>query len=194
MLLNLRCDRRHLDQHSFSRPDSCPTPQVRNIALCSQLQEVHRSLVSLLPRLPAPAAMVLAGSLDGLQDTAVRVVAPMFKSFVALVEEKVLQMHSAPAAEGAAMIDTSPFIVELGQRLSQFRCEAIILASSSLPAVSLRLMRRRTLRFGCQNSIWLHGGLASCMAACWHNAAHVRRMHLKINSRCCFYSQFTNQK
>jgi hypothetical protein len=45
--------------------------QVRNIALCSQLQEVHRSLVTLLPRLPAPAAAALATPLEALQATAI---------------------------------------------------------------------------------------------------------------------------
>lgn len=34
--------------------------QIRNIALCSQLAEVHRSLVTLLPRTPPAAARVLA--------------------------------------------------------------------------------------------------------------------------------------
>jgi hypothetical protein len=45
--------------------------QVRNIALCSQLQEVHRSLVTLLPRLPAPAAAALSTPLEALQATAI---------------------------------------------------------------------------------------------------------------------------
>lgn len=45
--------------------------QVRNIALCSQLQEVHRSLVTLLPRLPAPATAALQTPLEALQATAI---------------------------------------------------------------------------------------------------------------------------
>jgi hypothetical protein len=45
--------------------------QMRNIALCSQLQEVHRSLVTLLPRLPAPAAAALSTPLEALQATAI---------------------------------------------------------------------------------------------------------------------------
>lgn len=45
--------------------------QVRNIALCSQLQEVHRSLVTLLPRLPGPAAAALSAPLEALQATAI---------------------------------------------------------------------------------------------------------------------------
>jgi hypothetical protein len=44
---------------------------VRNIALCSQLQEVHRSLVTLLPRLPGPAAAALSTPLEALQATAI---------------------------------------------------------------------------------------------------------------------------
>lgn len=45
--------------------------QLRNIALCSQLQEVHRSMHSLLPRLPTPAAAALQGPLDSLAGCAV---------------------------------------------------------------------------------------------------------------------------
>lgn len=45
--------------------------QTRNIALCSSLQEVHRAVSALLPRLPPPAATALAAPLDGLQGAAV---------------------------------------------------------------------------------------------------------------------------
>lgn len=38
----------------------CGVGQARNIALAGQLQEVQRSLVTLLPRLPPPAAEALA--------------------------------------------------------------------------------------------------------------------------------------
>jgi hypothetical protein len=41
--------------------------QARNIALCSQLQEVHRSLGAILPRLPSTAAPALAAALDAVQ-------------------------------------------------------------------------------------------------------------------------------
>ena len=34
---------------------ACTSAQLRNITLCSQLNEVHRSLMNLLPRLPAQA-------------------------------------------------------------------------------------------------------------------------------------------
>ena len=35
---------------------TCTSAQLRNITLCSQLNEVHRSLMNLLPRLPGQAA------------------------------------------------------------------------------------------------------------------------------------------
>ena len=38
---------------------ACSSAQLRNITLCSQLYEVHRSLLGLLPRLPASAASTL---------------------------------------------------------------------------------------------------------------------------------------
>lgn len=73
-------------------PPACPR-QVRNIALCSQLQEVHRSLAGLLPRLPASAALALAPAMEAVQGAAVEAVAPLFKSAMEGLEERVLAMH-----------------------------------------------------------------------------------------------------
>ena len=39
---------------------ACTAGQARNIALASQLQEVHRAVAALGPRLPPPAARALA--------------------------------------------------------------------------------------------------------------------------------------
>ena len=38
---------------------ACSPGQQRNMKLCSQLQEVHRSLLTLLPRMQPPAAAAL---------------------------------------------------------------------------------------------------------------------------------------
>jgi hypothetical protein len=55
------------DVRSVAAGTAATSAQARNIALCSQLQEVHRSLGSLLPRLPGTAAPALAAALDTLQ-------------------------------------------------------------------------------------------------------------------------------
>mmetsp|Transcript_14383 Transcript_14383/g.31097 ORF Transcript_14383/g.31097 Transcript_14383/m.31097 type:complete len:825 (+) Transcript_14383:68-2542(+) len=68
--------------------------QLRNIALCSQLQEVHRSLSSLLPRLPQTASPALQNALDAIQATAIECVAPIFKAAMEALEDRVLRMHS----------------------------------------------------------------------------------------------------
>ena len=39
---------------------ACSSGQARNIALAGQLQEVQRSLLALLPRVPPPASDALA--------------------------------------------------------------------------------------------------------------------------------------
>lgn len=125
-------------------------PQLRNIALCSQLQEAHRSLAALLPRLPAPAAAPLLEPLERLHNAAVRVVAPLFKSIMAILEDKLAEMHAAPAyavaaakADGGAggdagggITDTSPFVTELAQRLTQFRRVGTLL--SALQFIALK--------------------------------------------------------
>lgn len=43
---------------------ACTSAQLRNITLCSQLNEVHRSLMNLLLRLPAQAAANLRSAPD----------------------------------------------------------------------------------------------------------------------------------
>lgn len=67
--------------------------QQRNIALCSQLQEVHRSLSTLLPRLPGAASAALAPHLAALQATAVDLGAA-----AAAAAGRLLLPHAACAA------------------------------------------------------------------------------------------------
>jgi len=103
-------------------------PQVRNIALCSSLQEVHRSLVSLLPRLPPAAAPALGAALEAVQATAIEVVAPIFKSAMEGVEERLVKMHDANyGAEGgeAGMVNTSTHISDVVALMGAFRSEVL---------------------------------------------------------------------
>ncbi|MEW5299136.1 MAG: hypothetical protein WDW36_002180 [Sanguina aurantia] len=113
--------------------------QARNIALCSQLQEVHRSLCSLLPRLPATAAPALATSLDMLHNTAVQVISPLFKAAMELIEERLMHVHSASRAAavavsggssdqaqgraGGSVMQTSSYIGEVSAFIALFRSE-----------------------------------------------------------------------
>lgn len=105
--------------------------QQRNIALASQLQEVHRSLTTLLPRLPAPVAGALEVPLAGLQGVALDAVAPLFRSLLEAMEAKLAGMHAlhaaawgrgAAAAEGGGMMDTSGYVADVAACLSFFRC------------------------------------------------------------------------
>ncbi|GLC38675.1 hypothetical protein PLESTM_000761900, partial [Pleodorina starrii] len=77
-------------------PPPVPTPRsCATIALCSQLQETHRSLSTLLTRLPPTAAPAL-GRRAGctVQATAVDAVAPIFRAvMVEACEERLLRMH-----------------------------------------------------------------------------------------------------
>ncbi|KXZ51911.1 hypothetical protein GPECTOR_11g39 [Gonium pectorale] len=103
--------------------------QLRNIALCSQLQETHRSLSTLLARLPPTAAPALGGALAALQATAVDAVAPIFRSLVEACEERLLRMHGWAAyhgtdgADGGDVTSTSPHVAEVAALLAEFRAE-----------------------------------------------------------------------
>lgn len=47
-------------------------PQQRNMAVCSQLHEVHRALLAQVPKLPPAAAEVLCDALEHVQVRACR--------------------------------------------------------------------------------------------------------------------------
>lgn len=113
--------------------------QLRNIALCSQLQETHRSLSALLTRLPPTAAPALGGALAAVQATAVDAVAPIFRAVVEACEERILRMHdwqgyrvgataegedgAAAMASGPEVTSTSPHVAEVAALLTDFRGE-----------------------------------------------------------------------
>ncbi|KAJ9521259.1 hypothetical protein QJQ45_022970, partial [Haematococcus lacustris] len=86
------------DVRALSLGQPANAAQQRNIGLCSQLQEVLRSLTALLPRLPPSAAPALSNALDtlqvsgltvavGPQAVAVELVAPLFRAVVEKVED-----------------------------------------------------------------------------------------------------------
>ncbi|WIA37300.1 hypothetical protein OEZ86_014238 [Tetradesmus obliquus] len=141
--------------------------QVRNIALCSQLQEVHRSLVTLLPRLPAPATAALQTPLEALQATAIDTVSPIFKAAMEVFEAHIMAMHkqrwgpaaaaAATGADGAAeqgrasdsdagmggVIETSAYVSELANAIAVFRSEFLAMfipaPSPNVPSVGSTL-------------------------------------------------------
>ncbi|GBF91082.1 hypothetical protein Rsub_03938 [Raphidocelis subcapitata] len=107
--------------------------QLRNIALASQLQEIHRSLVTLLPRLPQQVAAALDSPLSALQAAALDAVAPIFRGLVEAVEARLVGMHAAHWSHwgggelqaAAAMMDTSGYVAEVAAALGFFRSEYI---------------------------------------------------------------------
>ena len=119
---------------------ACNPSQLRNIALCNCLQEVHRSVGGMVGRLPAAAAAALAAPLAGLQAAAVEAVAPTFRALVEGMEEQLMAMHGTPAYAGpppppagqpgddataaaAAVTDTSPYMRDLARQLAHCRLE-----------------------------------------------------------------------
>ncbi|KAL3159741.1 hypothetical protein ABBQ38_010147 [Trebouxia sp. C0009 RCD-2024] len=77
----------------------CSPGQQRNMKLCSQLQEVHRSLLTLLPRMQPPAAAALMAPLEAIQSVALEAVLPIFKAMVETAEEIILRLHTESFAE-----------------------------------------------------------------------------------------------
>ncbi|CAL8469379.1 g8920 [Coccomyxa elongata] len=104
---------------------ACTSAQLRNITLCCQLNEVHRSLVSLLPRLPAHAAAAIKAPLEAVQSVAVEAVMPLFRAAVDAAEQAVLRMHSHDfgAASAPSVAGASPYMADLTRHIALCRVE-----------------------------------------------------------------------
>eukprot|EP00198_Chlamydomonas_reinhardtii_P007786 XP_001697123.1 component of oligomeric golgi complex 5 [Chlamydomonas reinhardtii] len=135
-------------------PVSPNASQLRNIALCSQLQETHRSLSTLLARLPPTAAPALGGALGAVQAAAVDCVAPIFRAVVEACEERLLRMHEWPGYGGAGdsgdVTSTSPHVAEAAALLGDFRSEFLSRfvppPSPSMPSCVGSLVERMACR------------------------------------------------
>ncbi|DBA86122.1 hypothetical protein WJX77_008098 [Trebouxia sp. C0004] len=99
--------------------------QQRNMRLCSQLQEVHRSLLTLLPRLQPPAAAALMAPLQAVQAVAIEAVMPIFKAMVEAAEEIILRLHIEGFADGGqqGMTQASAYMQALITHLTHCRAE-----------------------------------------------------------------------
>ncbi|KAG2437843.1 hypothetical protein HXX76_005461 [Chlamydomonas incerta] len=134
-------------------PVSPNASQLRNIALCSQLQETHRSLSTLLARLPPTAAPALGGALGAVQAAAVDCVAPIFRAVVEACEERLLRMHEWAGYGGAGdgdVTSTSPHVAEAAALLGDFRSEFLSRfvppPSPSMPSCVGSLVERMACR------------------------------------------------
>lgn len=140
--------------------NTCTAAQARNIALCNALQELHRSMAALAPRLPGPAALALLGPVDAIQAAALDLVAPLFRAMVDAAQERILRVHglNLGADEGAegAVVETSMYMQDLVRQLTQYRIEylakfnpppGLATGGSSVPRALVERMAARLLVF-----------------------------------------------
>eukprot|EP00892_Ulva_mutabilis_P001404 jgi/Ulvmu1/11264/UM073_0036.1 len=101
--------------------------QLRAIATCSQLHEVHRSFAAQLPKLPPAAAEVLCDALEHVQSHALEAVLPLFRAVADEAETLLLGVHdvdwAAAAAEGGAVARPSSYVLRLADVLRRFRAD-----------------------------------------------------------------------
>lgn len=104
---------------------ACNASQQRNIALCNALQELHRALAALAPRLPEAAVLQLREPLRALQAVAVESVAPLLRALAEAGEGALLRMHGQDWAgeAGGGVVETSPHMLALGRLLANARVE-----------------------------------------------------------------------
>ena len=136
---------------------ACTAAQARNISLCNALQEVHRSVGALTPRLPPTAAAALLSPVDGVQAAALDLIAPLFRAMVDAAQERILKMYSlnlgADVGAEGVVVETSAYMKELVRLLTQIRIEYLSkftpppgLATQGGSSVARALVERMTSR------------------------------------------------
>lgn len=140
-----------------SMSNLCNSAQIRNISLCSNLQEIHRSLVSFTGKLDQTGVGFLTPALDSVKVLALGLITPIFKAFVEELEQIMLKMHSLShwsiqQDESNPTDSTNPsgFVVELANRLRVFQTEVLLKFSpsfsSNTPSFVRSLVKRLCAR------------------------------------------------
>lgn len=109
----------------------------------------HRSLVTLLPRLPATVSAALDAPLAALQAAALDAVSPMFRALVEAMEGKLIGMHALHKAHWgrgeqepeAGMMDTSSYVADVVSSLAVFRCVASLGLFNSQKCLSMQVLQ-----------------------------------------------------
>ncbi|GAB4821831.1 hypothetical protein N2152v2_008877 [Parachlorella kessleri] len=132
---------------------TCTPAQLRSLSLCNCLQEVHRSLVALLPRMHLAATEELREPLDAVQATAVECVTPTFRAMVEAAQDALLGMHRqgwGGEGAGADIAETSPYMRTLVRHITHCRVEFLSKLSPSpsspTPSVGRALVERMAAR------------------------------------------------
>ncbi|GMH36010.1 hypothetical protein BSKO_03878 [Bryopsis sp. KO-2023] len=133
----------------------CTSAQSRNIALCSHLQEVHRSLVSAVPNLPLTAAEALVHPMEFLKGAAIETIAPIFKAVVETVEQAILEIHATSNNWGEDSGEStqalpSKYVSDLEAKLQIFRSEFLMkftpVPNPTVPSFTISLVQRMACR------------------------------------------------
>lgn len=139
---------------------SCTSAQSRNITLFSHVQDVHRALVSVIPKLSLMAAQALVHPMEALKEGAIGIVAPIFKAAVENLEQAILEIHattnhwsdesSSGEAKTAATIALPAYVKELEVKLLSFRNEYLMkftpVPIPSVPSFATSLVKRMACR------------------------------------------------
>lgn len=137
----------------------CTSAQARNISLCSHIQEIQRTLVSVAAKLPLIAAQSLLAPTDVLKRSSLTVVAPIFKAGMDSMEHAILEIHStnnrwgddtSSGTSSTTDLQTPAYIKELEARLANFRNEYLMkftpVPTPMVPSLTTSLMQRMACR------------------------------------------------
>lgn len=142
--------------------DTINSAQLRNISICNYLQEMHRSMLNLVQRLPDTAVQALTAPIQAVEAAAIDMVLPTFKAIVEMAEQEIITMHSlqwsGTAATGEtdknninkAVAQSSPYVKTMAKHLAHCRIEWLSKfnppATSGSPSIGRRLVERLVYR------------------------------------------------
>lgn len=130
----------------------CNTAQVRNMGLCSNLQEIHKSLASAFVKLEGRGVEFMIPACDALKAMAMEMIAPIFKAIVDHLEQLILEMHSLTIwrSNEAVHLQPSKFLQEMRSRLRTFSMEFLSRFTPPFSPSSPSFIRGLVKRMACR--------------------------------------------
>lgn len=129
------------------------TAQLKNFALCQNLQEIHTRISSLVSGLPTIAADVLSPALGAIYGVACDSVTSLFQSMLDRLESCILQIHEQNFAtlglDAAMDNNASPYMEELQKSILLFRSEflsRLLPTSTSASPIGMETICTRLVR------------------------------------------------
>ena len=161
---------------------SCNAAQLRNISLCSSLQDIHKALVTLITKLDQKGIEFLIPACETLRTAALERITPIFKAMIESLEQHLLSMHSLSVWRNATG-DAAPsaYLQELRHQLRAFSMEFLARFAPPFSPTTPSFVRSLVKRMGCRLILFFirHAALVRPLSAYGRQQLVVDAMELE---------------